>query len=51
MEVYPYVEGCTTEQRGISQGNSRWGSPSPEYDNGDRGNAVECTQEVDGGAY
>jgi hypothetical protein len=31
--------------------NSRWGSPSPKYDNSDRGNAVKCTQEVDGGPY
>jgi hypothetical protein len=35
-EVCPYDGGRTMEQRGISQGNSWWGSPSPKYDSSDR---------------
>jgi hypothetical protein len=51
MEVYPYDKGRTTETMMNITRNSWWGSPSPKYDSGDRGNAVKCTQEVDGGAY
>jgi hypothetical protein len=44
-EVCPYVGGRTTEQRGISQGNSQWGSPSPKYDSGDRVESSLYTRE------
>jgi hypothetical protein len=37
--------------KGNITGNSRWGSSSPKYDNSYRGNAIKCTQGVDGGAY